>query len=89
MYLNSQEVIDTLRMELDFENEGKNGEQCAKDLERFKYAYIPKIYWDLSSKVVLSFSLINKYVCGWNSQSTIIYNSIGGIIFSSELHLLT
>ncbi|XP_024893273.1 uncharacterized aarF domain-containing protein kinase 5-like isoform X1 [Temnothorax curvispinosus] len=48
------EMIDTLRMELDFENEGKNGEQCAKDLKRFEYAYIPKIYWDLSSKRILT-----------------------------------
>lgn len=48
-------------MELDFENEGKNGEQCAKDLKKFEYAYIPKIYWDLSSKVVFSFNLINRY----------------------------
>lgn len=45
-------MIDTLRMELDFENEGKNGEQCAKDLEKFDYAYIPKVYWNLSSKVI-------------------------------------
>ncbi|XP_012228004.2 uncharacterized aarF domain-containing protein kinase 5 isoform X1 [Linepithema humile] len=48
------EMIDTLRMELDFENEGKNGEQCAKDLKKFNYAYIPKVYWNLSSKRILT-----------------------------------
>ncbi|CAL1686188.1 unnamed protein product [Lasius platythorax] len=48
------EVIDTLHMELDFENEGKNGEQCATDLKKFEYAYVPKIYWNLSSKRILT-----------------------------------
>lgn len=48
------ELIDTLSMELDFENEGRNGEQCAIDLKKFKYAYIPKVYWNLSSKRVLT-----------------------------------
>lgn len=38
-------------MELDFENEGRNAEQCAKDLKKFEYAYVPKVYWNLSSKV--------------------------------------
>lgn len=49
-----QDVFEALTKELDFENEGKNGEQCAEDLKKYKYAYVPKIYWDLSSKVVLS-----------------------------------
>ncbi|XP_029163824.1 uncharacterized aarF domain-containing protein kinase 5 [Nylanderia fulva] len=48
------EVIDTLHMELDFENEGRNGEQCAKDLKKFEYAYVPKIHWNLSSKRILT-----------------------------------
>ncbi|EZA62156.1 hypothetical protein X777_06105, partial [Ooceraea biroi] len=42
-----QEIIDRLRLELDFENEGRNSEQCAKDLKKFKYAYVPKVYWNL------------------------------------------
>lgn len=48
-------------MELDFENEGRNGEQCAKDLKKFEYAYVPQIYWDLSSKVDFLFDLIKFY----------------------------
>ncbi|XP_032670730.1 uncharacterized aarF domain-containing protein kinase 5 isoform X2 [Odontomachus brunneus] len=48
------DVFETLAKELDFENEGKNGEQCAEDLKKYKYAYVPKIYWDLSSKRVLT-----------------------------------
>lgn len=57
-------------MELDFQNEGRNGEKCAKDLKRFEYVYVPKVYWNLSSKVCnfysckllyikITFSLIN------------------------------
>lgn len=48
------EVIDTLHMELDFQNEGRNGEKCAKDLKRFEYVYVPKVYWNLSSKRILT-----------------------------------
>lgn len=55
-----QEVFETLVKELDFENEGKNGERCARDLKKFEYAYVPKVYWDLSSQVVFLQSLINK-----------------------------
>ncbi|RLU18340.1 hypothetical protein DMN91_008697 [Ooceraea biroi] len=44
------EIIDRLRLELDFEIEGRNSEQCAKDLKKFKYAYVPKVYWNLSTK---------------------------------------
>ncbi|XP_025154045.1 uncharacterized aarF domain-containing protein kinase 5 isoform X2 [Harpegnathos saltator] len=48
------DVFEALAKELDFEREGKNGEQCAKDLKKYEYAYVPKIYWDLSSKRVLT-----------------------------------
>ncbi|XP_026826614.1 uncharacterized aarF domain-containing protein kinase 5 isoform X2 [Ooceraea biroi] len=47
------EIIDRLHLELDFENEGRNSEQCAKDLKKFKYAYVPKVYWNLSTKRIL------------------------------------
>ncbi|EFN85337.1 Uncharacterized aarF domain-containing protein kinase 5 [Harpegnathos saltator] len=50
----AQDVFEALAKELDFEREGKNGEQCAKDLKKYEYAYVPKIYWDLSSKRVLT-----------------------------------
>lgn len=50
-------------MELNFENEGKNGEQCAKDLKKFEYAYVPKVYWNLSSKVNIIFIRTNFYIC--------------------------
>ncbi|XP_064216007.1 uncharacterized aarF domain-containing protein kinase 5 [Tribolium castaneum] len=48
-----EEVADTLKQELDFVNEGKNAEKCAKDLEKFDFVHVPKIYWDLTSTRVL------------------------------------
>ncbi|XP_014483978.1 PREDICTED: uncharacterized aarF domain-containing protein kinase 5 [Dinoponera quadriceps] len=48
------DVFEALASELDFENEGRNGEQCARDLKKYEYAYVPKIHWDLSSKRVLT-----------------------------------
>lgn len=46
-----EEVVDTLKQELDFVHEGKNAEKCAQDLAMFDYVHVPKIYWDLTSTV--------------------------------------
>ena len=40
-----------LEQELDFVNEGKNAERCAVDMKKFNYVHIPKVEWDLTSKV--------------------------------------
>ena len=40
-----------LARELDFENEGKNAERCAKDLKHLNYIYVPKIFWKYTTKV--------------------------------------
>lgn len=45
------ELTDTLAQELDFINEGKNAERCAKELSHFKFIYVPTVCWDLCSKV--------------------------------------
>jgi hypothetical protein len=42
---------ETLRRELDFEQEGRNAEQCRRDLRHLKYIYIPEVNWKLTSKV--------------------------------------
>lgn len=34
-------------------HEGKNGERCAKDLAKFDFVRIPKVDWDLTTKVTL------------------------------------
>ncbi|PSN37377.1 hypothetical protein C0J52_14289 [Blattella germanica] len=52
------ELRDTLIQELDFINEGKNGERCARDLSKFPFVYVPKIVWDLTTKRILTAEFI-------------------------------
>ena len=44
---------ETLRQELDFEQEARNGEQCQEDLRHLSYVYVPQILWNMTSKVRL------------------------------------
>lgn len=46
-----QDLKETLCKELDFINEGHNGERCAKELSTLPYVYVPRVAWDLTSKV--------------------------------------
>ncbi|RZC41152.1 putative aarF domain-containing protein kinase 5 [Asbolus verrucosus] len=54
------DLTDTLKQELDFINEGRNSEVCARDLEKLDYVYVPKIYWEYTSTRVL----VMEYVTG-------------------------
>ncbi|XP_064085064.1 uncharacterized aarF domain-containing protein kinase 5-like [Macrobrachium nipponense] len=54
-----QDLKGTLEQELDFLNEGRNGERCADELSKFKFVYVPKVHWDLSSKRVLTAEFID------------------------------
>ncbi|CAG5116393.1 unnamed protein product [Candidula unifasciata] len=54
-----QDLKKTLKQELDFENEGRNGERCSKDLGHLKFVYVPKVYWDMTSKRVLTAEYID------------------------------
>ncbi|XP_075405218.1 putative aarF domain-containing protein kinase 5 isoform X2 [Tenrec ecaudatus] len=49
-----QDLKGTLAQELDFENEGRNAERCAKDLQHFSYVVVPRVHWDKTSKRVLT-----------------------------------
>ncbi|KAM5313314.1 putative aarF domain-containing protein kinase 5 isoform 3-T3 [Glossophaga mutica] len=49
-----QDLKGTLAQELDFENEGRNAERCARDLQHFRYVVVPRVHWDTSSKRVLT-----------------------------------
>lgn len=49
-----QDLKGTLAQELDFENEGKNSERCAEELKNFKFIVVPKVFWDFTSKRVLT-----------------------------------
>uniref|UniRef100_A0A8C4TWH7 ABC1 atypical kinase-like domain-containing protein n=1 Tax=Falco tinnunculus TaxID=100819 RepID=A0A8C4TWH7_FALTI len=46
-----QELKGTLARELDFENEGRNAERCARDLRHCTYVVVPRVHWDKCSKV--------------------------------------
>ena len=46
-----KDLKGTLAQELDFENEGRNGERCAQELQKFPFVYVPKIHWTQTSKV--------------------------------------
>jgi len=48
-----QDLKSTLAQELDFENEGRNGERCARELQCLGYIRVPAIFWHHTSKVYL------------------------------------
>ncbi|XP_018123870.1 uncharacterized aarF domain-containing protein kinase 5 isoform X4 [Xenopus laevis] len=49
-----KDLKGTLSQELDFENEGRNSERCARDLQSLPYVTIPRVHWDRTSKRVLT-----------------------------------
>ncbi|XP_031442295.1 uncharacterized aarF domain-containing protein kinase 5 isoform X2 [Clupea harengus] len=49
-----KDLKGTLAEELDFENEGRNSERCAEELKHFKFIVVPKVFWDYTSKRVLT-----------------------------------
>ncbi|XP_055920396.1 uncharacterized aarF domain-containing protein kinase 5 [Eupeodes corollae] len=48
-----------LIQELNFIEEGKNSEKCAKDLQKFNFVHIPKVYWNHTKERVLTLEWIN------------------------------
>lgn len=55
------ELAQSLRAELDYTIEGRNAERMAKAFERDNSIHIPEIYWDYSSRRVLTMELINGF----------------------------
>ncbi|XP_063777132.1 uncharacterized aarF domain-containing protein kinase 5 isoform X2 [Pseudophryne corroboree] len=49
-----KDLKQTLSQELDFQNEGQNAERCARDLKEMPYVLIPRVYWEHTSKRVLT-----------------------------------
>ncbi|XP_067323329.1 uncharacterized aarF domain-containing protein kinase 5 isoform X1 [Anolis sagrei] len=49
-----RDLKGTLAQELDFENEGRNSERCARELAHFPFVVVPRVHWDKSSKRVLT-----------------------------------
>lgn len=56
-----QDLKGTLAQELDFENEGRNGERCARELRHFRHVVVPRVHWDLTSKRVLTAEFCEGY----------------------------
>ncbi|XP_068431621.1 uncharacterized aarF domain-containing protein kinase 5 isoform X2 [Clinocottus analis] len=54
-----KDLKGTLGQELDFENEAKNSERCAEDLKHFSFVVVPKVYWEQTSKRVLTAEFCN------------------------------
>ncbi|XP_071502328.1 uncharacterized aarF domain-containing protein kinase 5-like [Diadema antillarum] len=48
-----------LEKELDFENEGRNSEKCAKQLQHLDYIYVPKVHWNYTNKRILTMEFVN------------------------------
>ncbi|XP_054620304.1 uncharacterized aarF domain-containing protein kinase 5 isoform X1 [Dunckerocampus dactyliophorus] len=49
-----KDLKGTLAQELDFENEARNSERCANELKHFKFLVVPKVFWEQTSKRVLT-----------------------------------
>ncbi|XP_074023435.1 uncharacterized aarF domain-containing protein kinase 5, partial [Numenius arquata] len=45
-----QELRGRLAQELDFENEGRNAERCARDLQHLPGLMVPRVHWERCSK---------------------------------------
>ncbi|PNF42689.1 putative aarF domain-containing protein kinase 5 [Cryptotermes secundus] len=54
-----EDLRETLEQELDFINEGRNSERCAKDLSKFSFVYVPQVLWNLSTKRILTTEFIH------------------------------
>ncbi|XP_066550896.1 aarF domain-containing protein kinase 1 isoform X2 [Amia ocellicauda] len=53
-----EEAKKNMPLELDFLNEGRNAEKVAEMLKHFKFLKVPKIFWDLSTKRILTMEFV-------------------------------
>ena len=53
-----EEFTKVIRSELDYGTEGRNAERLRKNFEDDKTIYTPKIYWEFSSRRILTMELI-------------------------------
>nr|XP_018899359.1 PREDICTED: uncharacterized aarF domain-containing protein kinase 5 [Bemisia tabaci] len=53
------ELHGALESELDFLNEGRNAERCAKELAHLPFVYVPEVLWNLSSTRVLTMEFVD------------------------------
>ncbi|XP_042500929.1 aarF domain-containing protein kinase 1 isoform X1 [Macadamia integrifolia] len=53
------EFEKTISLELDFVQEGKNSERTAKNFKKNKMVKVPRVFWDLTSRQVLTMEFCN------------------------------
>lgn len=53
------ELSQSLRAELDYTNEGRNAQRIAKSFEHHPHVVVPTIYWDYTSKTVLTMAYLS------------------------------
>jgi hypothetical protein len=79
-----QDLKGTLEQELDFINEGRNSERCARDLSKFSFIYVPQVSWNLCTKVLhIPFYLYDSLVKSVNQSHNIPMEVQGGRRYSS------
>jgi len=54
-----EEFARTIRAELDFVREGRNVERCAKDFDGDRTVRFPRVYWDRSTRAVLTLEYLD------------------------------
>eukprot|EP00455_Lapot_gusevi_P018794 TRINITY_DN2030_c0_g3_i1.p1 TRINITY_DN2030_c0_g3~~TRINITY_DN2030_c0_g3_i1.p1 ORF type:complete len:560 (-),score=59.09 TRINITY_DN2030_c0_g3_i1:65-1678(-) len=55
------EIEENLSKELDFENEGRNAERTAENFRKQPEVYVPKIFWNATSKRILTMEFIHGF----------------------------
>eukprot|EP00096_Caligus_rogercresseyi_P010930 TRINITY_DN4134_c0_g1_i1.p1 TRINITY_DN4134_c0_g1~~TRINITY_DN4134_c0_g1_i1.p1 ORF type:complete len:541 (-),score=132.94 TRINITY_DN4134_c0_g1_i1:76-1698(-) len=53
------EIVDNLKAELDFVQEGKNAERTGHDLRHLPWVYVPQVHWKHSSSRILTMEYIH------------------------------
>ena len=71
-----QELAQSIRQELDYENEGRNTERVAKQFEANPGVVIPKINWDYTSPKVLTM----EYLEGIKLNETDKLDLVGSLV---------
>ena len=79
LFNNMQDIQATLRQELDFVHEGHNGERCADELKHLSYVYVPKIHWDLTTKV----RVVYQSLLSWINKQFRPSTTLGDRMFTS------
>lgn len=48
---------------MDFRHEGQNGERCYRELKHLSFVHVPKIKWEMTTKVLVFLCFFNSKTC--------------------------